>query len=159
MLNSKRAAAVLPLLVSTLLAACSSQPPRPTPTARDLPVNAAAVQHALRMVGAPYRYGGNTPRGFDCSGLVQYSYARAGVVIPRTTREQRKRARSVAAKKMRPGDLVFFTLEGKRASHVGLYIGGQRFVHAPATGKTVHVSQLSNPYWRRHFIGVRRFDF
>jgi cell wall-associated NlpC family hydrolase len=145
------------ILTSMLLASCASQPVQPP--SDDLSVNLRAAHYALEVVGAPYRYGGNTPRGFDCSGLVQYSYARAGVAIPRTTREQRRRSHAVTRRHLRPGDLLFFDQLGKRGSHVGLYLGGQRFVHAPASGKVVHVSTLSDPYWRRHLLEARRFDF
>ncbi len=110
----------------------------------------------MKMVGTPYQYGGNTPAGFDCSGLVHYSYARAGAQVPRTTRQQLKHSHRVARTELRPGDLVFFNQNGKRSSHVGLYIGDNRFVHAPSTGKRVHVSMLTNRYWRRYFVEARR---
>jgi cell wall-associated NlpC family hydrolase len=145
------------ILTTLLLASCASQPTEPP--SDDHSINLRAARYALQVVGAPYRYGGNTPRGFDCSGLVQYSYARAGVVIPRTTREQRRHSHAVNRKHLRPGDLLFFDQLGKRGSHVGLYLGDQRFVHAPASGKAVHVSTLSNPYWQRHLLEIRRFSF
>jgi murein DD-endopeptidase len=118
-----------------------------------------AAQQALQLVGAPYRYGGNTPRGFDCSGLVHYSYARAGTGIPRTTRGQRMHSRRLSPKQLQAGDLLFFNQEGKRASHVALYVGNNRFVHAPSSGKTVQLSTFSNPYWQRHFLDARRLEF
>lgn len=145
------------ILTSVLLGGCASQPAQSPPD--DLSVNLRAAHYARQLVGAPYRYGGNTPRGFDCSGLVQYSYARAGVAVPRTTREQRRRSRAVPRKHLYPGDLLFFDQLGKRGSHVGLYLGDQRFVHAPASGKVVHISTLANPYWQRHLLEARRFDF
>lgn len=117
-----------------------------------------AAQQALQLVGAPYRYGGNTPRGFDCSGLVHYSYARAGAGIPRTTRGQRMHSRRLSSKQLRAGDLLFFNQEGKRASHVALYVGNNRFVHAPSSGKAVQLSTLANPYWRRHLLDARRLE-
>lgn len=145
------------IFTAVLLASCASQPTQPS--SDDLSINLRAARYALQVVGAPYRYGGNTPRGFDCSGLVQYSYARAGAVIPRTTREQRRHSHAVNRKHLRPGDLLFFDQLGKRGSHVGLYLGDQRFVHAPASGKVVHVSTLANPYWQRHLLEIRRLDF
>jgi murein DD-endopeptidase len=145
------------ILGTVLLAGCASQPIEPAPG--DLSINLRAARYALQVVGTPYRYGGNTPQGFDCSGLVQYSYARAGVAIPRTTREQRRRSHAIRRKQLRPGDLLFFSQLGKWGSHVGLYLGDQRFVHAPASGKAVHVSTLANPYWQRHLLEIRRFDF
>ena len=139
----------------TLATGCSHQP---TQTAQPpAKVSSIATKYALQMVGAPYRYGGNTPRGFDCSGLIHYSYARAGVTVPRTTSQQREYSRLVARKDIQIGDLLFFNQSGKRWSHVGLYIGDNRFVHAPSTGKIVHVASLTNRYWRRHFAGARRF--
>lgn len=144
--------AALPALLALGLAACSSTPPR-----SELPeVGARAAEHALRMVGAPYRYGGSSPRGFDCSGLVQYSYARAGTRLPRSTQAQRAYSHPVPRGQLRRGDLLFFNQEGKRASHVGIYLGNSRFVHAPSSGKTVYVADLSDPYWRRHFHEARR---
>lgn len=119
-------------------------------------VGAGAAQHAVDMVGTPYRWGGNTPIGFDCSGLVQYSYALAGVQLPRSTEELHAASRFVPRKKIRPGDLLFFHLDGRRNSHVGLYIGDGSFVHAPRTGKFVSTANLSDPFWRRHLAGARR---
>jgi len=117
-----------------------------------------AAENAARMVGAPYRYGGNTPRGFDCSGLVQYSYARAGVSLPRSTDGLRRSTRPISQGSLRRGDLVFFNQEGKRSSHVGIYLGNNQFVHAPSRGKTVHISTFGDRYWQRHFAGARRVD-
>lgn len=117
-----------------------------------------AADNALRMVGAPYRYGGSTPKGFDCSGLVHYSYSRAGVRVPRSTEELRRNTRPVSRNSLRRGDLVFFHQEGKRSSHVGIYLGNNEFVHAPSSGKSVHVSTLGDRYWQRHFAGARRVE-
>ncbi len=142
---------------AVLFSSCAYQPLQQRSAAPPNPGKLAA-RYALTMVGTPYRYGGKTPKGFDCSGLVHYSYARAGVKVPRTTDQQRKRSRRVSWKAMRPGDLLFFNQLGKRSSHVGLYIGNHRFVHAPSSGKSVHVSVLTSRYWRRHFAEARRFD-
>lgn len=144
--------AALPALLALGLAACSSTPQRP----ETIEIGARAAEHALRMVGTPYRYGGNSPRGFDCSGLVQYSYARAGARLPRSTQAQRARSHPVSRRQLRRGDLLFFDQEGSRASHVGIYLGNGRFVHAPSSGKAVHVADFSDPYWRRHFHEARR---
>ncbi len=117
-----------------------------------------AAAHAQKMIGIRYRYGGNHPsRGFDCSGLVQYSYRLAGLKVPRNTKYQLRGSRRIPASRLRRGDLLFFHLEGKRFSHVGIYIGNKRFVHAPSTGKNVRVSTLNNRYWRRHLASTRRF--
>lgn len=143
---------VLPAVLVLGLAACSSTPPR----SQAPEVGARAAQQALRMVGVPYRYGGSSPRGFDCSGLVQYSYARAGARLPRSTKAQRAHSHPVSWRQLRRGDLLFFNQEGKRASHVGIYLGNDRFVHAPSSGKSVYVADFTDPYWRRHFHEARR---
>lgn len=115
-----------------------------------------AAEYAQGMVGKPYRYGGSSPSGFDCSGLVQYSYSKAGLRIPRTTRAQRKSSIAIGARSIRVGDLVFFDQEGRKSSHVGIYIGAGRFVHAPSSGKHVRVDKLKGRYWKKHFVGARR---
>jgi cell wall-associated NlpC family hydrolase len=119
-------------------------------------VGGDAARYALEMVGLPYRYGGKTPKGLDCSGLVLYSYALAGKQLPVNLGGQRAASRPVPRKQMRPGDLLFFDLAEEGRPHVGLYIGGGNFVHAPSRGKLVTTASLSNPYWRRHFSGARR---
>jgi cell wall-associated NlpC family hydrolase len=135
------------------LTGCASVSPRGDP---DL-VGELAAQYALDMEGTPYHYGGNTPRGFDCSGLVQYSYARAGARVPRSTEGLWSFSRPISARSLRPGDLLFFNQLGKR-SHVAIYVGRERFVHAPSTGKYVAVGNLSDRYWRRHLESARRLS-
>ena len=115
-----------------------------------------AADQALAMVGKPYRYGGNTPKGFDCSGLVQYSYGRVGITIPHGTRNLLRTSRPISRSDLQRGDLVFFTQEGKKSSHVALYLGGNRFVHSPSNGKNVYVAGFNDPYWQRHFTEARR---
>jgi len=118
-----------------------------------------AAAHVQKFIGTRYQYGGDRPsRGFDCSGLVQYSYKLAGLDVPRNTRHQFRSTRRVATNKLRRGDLLFFHQEGKRNSHVGIYIGNSRFVHAPSSGKRVKISTLKNRYWRRHLASARRFE-
>lgn len=115
-----------------------------------------AVAVAQQMVGKPYRYGGNTPRGFDCSGLVHYSYGQAGRAVPRSTTEQYARTRTIPFAQRTPGDLLFFRIDGK-PSHVGIYLGNGRFVHAPSSGKQVEYASLSNDYWGQRLVKVGRF--
>lgn len=135
-----------------LVAACAGSLDR-----QGAPQAEAAARVAESMVGKPYVYGGHSPGvGFDCSGLVYYSYRRVGMSVPRTAREQRSRSKSVSDRQR--GDLVFFDQSGKSASHVGIYIGDGQFVHAPSTGKRVRVDLVSSPYWKRHLAGVRRFE-
>jgi cell wall-associated NlpC family hydrolase len=114
-----------------------------------------AVQVALRQVGTPYRYGGAAPGGFDCSGLVHYSYLKAGKSVPRTTSQLWNATATVERRKIRAGDLLFFNIDGKM-SHVGLYIGGSRFVHAPSSGKKVSVESLESDFYRHAFIRAGR---
>jgi murein DD-endopeptidase len=122
----------------------------------DEDVGASAARTALSMRGKPYRYGGYSPQGFDCSGLVHYSYAQAGGSLPRNTNGLWVRSRTIDRGEIRPGDLLFFHQEGKRNSHVGIYIGSNRFVHAPSSGKQVSTASLSDPYWRQHFSAAKR---
>lgn len=114
-----------------------------------------AARTALEQVGRPYRFGGSDPSGFDCSGLVHYSYKSAGRPLPRST-ELLFKTTKVSRSKLRRGDLLFFDQEGKKASHVGIYVGGGEFVHAPSSGKKVRREKLSADYWRKHFRGARR---
>jgi murein DD-endopeptidase len=138
------------LLLPFLLAACASTPKSDSVSGPD------AAGNAARMVGKPYRYGGASPSGFDCSGLVHYSYRQAGVSLPRSTAEQRRVSQRVKLAELRRGDLLFFDQEGKKNSHVGIYLGERRFVHAPSSGKSVRNDSLDHPYWKKHLSEVRR---
>lgn len=117
--------------------------------ARSLGERAAVI--AVRQVGVPYRYGGNSVDGFDCSGLVQYAYANVGKRLPRTTSELWRQTRPVADQALEVGDVLFFNIEGKLA-HVGLYLGERRFVHAPASGREVTVEDLDSAFYRQAFV-------
>lgn len=114
--------------------------------------------HAFSLVGIPYRWGGNTPAGgFDCSGLVVYVVRRAtGKALPRTVEKMSSAGREVPAQDRLPGDLVFFNTTGKEYSHVGIYIGQNRFVHAPREGGTVRLESLVSSYWGPRITGFRR---
>ena len=112
---------------------------------------------ALSLRGAPYRNGGTDPqRGFDCSGLVSYVFAQHGVALPRDVRHQYQVGDVVETSSLAPGDLVFFTTVAPGASHVGIVIGGDQFVHAPSSNGVVRVENLGTPYWSKRFIGARR---
>ncbi len=142
-----------------LLAACASAPPRPQPGTAYAERANDVLFSAIGLVGTPYRYGGNTPGGgFDCSGLVDYVFrTAAGVDLPRTTRQMGALdAPRVSLNHLAPGDLVFFNTEGDGVSHVGIYVGKGRFVHAPDSGGTVRLDPLGNPYWARHFLYGKR---
>ncbi|HLA74985.1 MAG TPA: C40 family peptidase [Gammaproteobacteria bacterium] len=112
---------------------------------------------AKEMLGLPYHYGGATPEGFDCSGLVFYSYSKIGVKVPRTTLEQYRQTKAVSAQELMPGDLVFFRLNGRDISHVGIYQGDHKFIHAPVSGKQISSDSLHNRFWRERFVRGGRF--
>jgi hypothetical protein len=119
---------------------------------RHATLGSRAVALARRYKGTPYRWGGASPRGFDCSGLVQYVYGRLGVELPRVTYSQWHAGRHVRRDQLRPGDLVFFDHRG----HVGIYTGHGWFIHAPHRGARVHASQLSHRWFAKHFDGAVR---
>ena len=158
---------VFTLAITVLaLAACGSNPPVQSTVERGSagqPVSSAvrttagqrAAAIALDQVGIPYRYGGTSPSGFDCSGLVQYSYRQAGLNVPRTTGQLWSAASPVGRSELRAGDLLFFSIEGKM-SHVGLYLGERRFVHAPQSGRKVSVASLDSPFYKAALIRAGR---
>lgn len=116
------------------------------------------VRDALELRGTPYRNGGSDPRGFDCSGFTQYVFNRAGTALPRETREQFLVGSDVPPGQQRPGDLIFFTTTAPGASHVGISLGGDAFVHAPSSRGVVRVESLTLPYWSRRLVGIRRIE-
>ena len=134
--------------------------PRETAAARpssSISQAAEVVRVARQQIGVPYHYGGSTPRGFDCSGLVHYAYQRAGIEVPRTTGGLLRRAHRVPLSQLRPGDVLFFRITHSKISHVGLYVGYSRFVHSPSSGKHVSYASLNDEYWSRHIISAGRF--
>lgn len=162
----------LPALLSLALVACGHDPVRPTPhhaasmRAWTWPANApadpaaanAVLMRAISLVGTPYRYGGNTPDGgFDCSGLVNYVYRdMLDLRLPRTSRDLAAwQGPRIDPRRLTAADLVFFGSDGQ-VSHVGIYVGEGRFVHAPSSGGTVRLDRLDGPYWRNHYSGAKR---
>lgn len=107
-------------------------------------------------MGVPYVWGGGTPDGFDCSGFIQYVYVQNGVSMPRTAAEQYNVGTSITKTQLKPGDLVFFETYKPGPSHVGIYLGGNRFIHASSGGGKVMVSNLTSAYYTEHYIGSRR---
>jgi len=156
------------VVVAALLGGCSAVPVRgipEVPTAATVVVPTAAAgdatlvqvspvaARALGQLGVPYRLGGADPDGFDCSGLVQWSFAGLGVTVPRTTEEQMAWFRPIPREALAPGDLVFFRLP---QPHVGIYLGAGEFVHAPASGRTVERARLDTPWFILAFAGGGR---
>jgi cell wall-associated NlpC family hydrolase len=148
--------------ILALLAACAPfqrEQPGDGPVARPgAETGTAVLRVAQSRIGAPYRYGGAGPDAFDCSGLVAYAYRQAGVVVPRTAAQQFAAATPVERRDLRPGDLVFFRLAGREVSHVGIYAGEDRFVHAPQSGGQVRVASLEDEVFRRGYAGAGRLD-
>jgi cell wall-associated NlpC family hydrolase len=128
----------------------------------DIPADAdgriqTLLKRALALLGTPYRWGGNSTEGFDCSGLVGYVFRSAlGIDLPRVSRQMAHSGEKVDRDALSAGDLVFFSRRGKRVDHVGIYLGNGRFVHAPRTGKDVMVSSLVDGYWSHKFMQARR---
>jgi cell wall-associated NlpC family hydrolase len=154
--------------LAAIMSACGHDPVRrvsvdngktaiPVPEVRtkNRTIGERAAVVALRQIGVPYVYGGSTDQGFDCSGLVQYAYASTGRRIPRTTTEQWRQLTPVKNAEMRVGDLLFFRIGGS-VSHVGLYLGDERFVHAPASGRQVSIEALNSDFYRRAFVRAAR---
>lgn len=141
---------------------CATLPPEPP--ARDTgPMSeqrAEALLQTLLMLGVDYRYGGKSPQtGFDCSGLVAHVFREAyGIELPHNARAQSEMGMRVSLSELRAGDLVFYNTLNRPFSHVGIYLGDGRFVHAPKTGAQVRVEPIRGKYWMRRFDGARRIQ-
>ncbi len=152
--------------VAIWLFGCSTTQTRPVDPAAQNGSRANSVTgilfRAISLVGTPYRYGGNTPQGgFDCSGLVDYVFQDAlGIALPHSTTElEALDLPSVSEQRLEGGDLLFFHNGRQRVSHVGIYVGERRFVHAPNVGGTVRLDSLDDGYWRIHYSGAKRVAF
>ena len=157
------------IFLGLILGGCASQSMRlqqaePEPAAATAPMvkatdraSSVALQ-ALAHLGTPYRMGGLSPQtGFDCSGLVAYVYREgAGLALPRNTFDLSHLGEPVARAALKPGDLVFYNTQRREYSHVGIYLGEERFIHAPANGGEVRVENLRAEYWTRRYSGARR---
>ncbi|WP_459874412.1 C40 family peptidase [Halomonas shantousis] len=146
----------LGLLVALFLSGCAGPELRTRDdaaiTAQDLSIERALIlANARQMLGTPYRYGGNTSAGVDCSGLVQMVYQAAGINTPRTARAQFDQL--PRRDEARPGDLLFFGSRAK-ATHVGIYLGDNQMIHAPGSGRHVTTSSLDIRYWHKHYLGA-----
>lgn len=112
---------------------------------------------AMGFLGVAYRFGGTSPTGFDCSGFMQYIFRKTYAInLPRTSAEQATVGVAVSRSELQPGDMVFFRTSGSRISHVGMYVGNNRFIHAPRTGKRIEITSLSNKYWNSKYATARR---
>jgi cell wall-associated NlpC family hydrolase len=119
-------------------------------------VGSEIVLRAISLLGAPYKWGGSGPTAFDCSGLVQFIHGELGMEVPRTAEEQFRAATRVDMDELEPGDLLFFKIRGKRVSHVAIYAGSGRFVHAPQTGRPIELRTLDDGYYRPRLAGAGR---
>ncbi len=132
---------------------------RTEPTTSRPPMSDLVV-HAIGFVGTPYRLGGShVESGFDCSGFVQTAYRQTlGVALPRRAAEQAEATQTIDHTDLVPGDLVFFNTLGQAFSHVGIYVGGDRFIHSPRSGAQVRLENMKEAYWRARFTGARRVE-
>ncbi len=117
------------------------------------------VKTAERYLGIPYKWGGTNSRtGFDCSGLTMAVYHYNGLNMPRVSRDQYRAGQKIYKHQLKRGDLVFFaTSGGKRVSHVGIYVGNSKFIHAPGRGKRIKYNSLDDKYYKKHYVGARRY--
>jgi cell wall-associated NlpC family hydrolase len=156
---------ILVALACAVIAACIGAPKHPDEGPQVVPpvtqpsgpaseTRMRIVFTAMQMVGVPYRYGGESPEGFDCSGLVQYAYRTAGLSVPRTAQEQLGASRAIPLADAAPGDLLFF--HSRTNDHVAIYLGQGRFIHAPATSRNVALASMNDDYYRRHFVRAGR---
>lgn len=162
--------------IVTVFAGCSSTPQKPADTShastkntskhtaasknyeRSTPLKYAKgrqiVSIADSLIGTPYRYGGASPSGFDCSGLVYYTHQQLDITVPRTTRQQAKYRPPKQFNSAKPGDILFFKIYGSNVSHVGIYAGNNKFIHAPKSGKHVSYASINQPYWRERLVKI-----
>ncbi|MFT0546536.1 C40 family peptidase [Allopusillimonas ginsengisoli] len=127
-------------------------------TPQNKPQKEAMVATALKMLGIKYSYGGTAPNtGFDCSGLVIYAAEKSlGLKLPRQSAAIARKGESIKRDDLKRGDLVFFNTRGSRFSHVGIYLGNSKFLHAPRTGSVVRIESMDINYWRKRYNGARR---
>ncbi len=145
---------VLLVLTTGLLAGCFGSTYKPTPEGQAL--RRAIVLDALGQIGRPYRYGGASPDGFDCSGLVQYVFALQGLKLPRTTGEQHEAGEGIDLDDAEPGDLLFYSFGGGRIDHVAVYLGDGQAVHAPSSGRQVIVAPVAQRWWMDRYVDAVR---
>jgi cell wall-associated NlpC family hydrolase len=156
---------LLPILILLFCSACAtSHPvvpalPGKVENISDEAMNDLAI-YALSLAETPYRYGGASPEsGFDCSGFVRHVFSQSlGMQLPRTSLEMSREGTPLTPNQLRPGDLVFFNTQQQPYSHVGIYVGEERFVHAPKSGKAIAIVSMRESYWRNHYESARRIS-
>lgn len=163
---NRPAAAVFGSFLTAFVVACllgiaasaRAMPPAVEPVADHASAGHQLVLHSLSLIGVRYRYGGESPEtGLDCSGLVRHVFREVlGFALPRRSEEMSRAGTPVPIDRLQPGDLVFFNTLKRAFSHVGIYVGGNRFVHAPSSGGHVRVESIGAKYWKRRFNGARR---
>ncbi|PKO47419.1 MAG: glycoside hydrolase [Betaproteobacteria bacterium HGW-Betaproteobacteria-22] len=163
--------------LALLSVSCAATPSIPTVTATESAITAPATEqvaeeaswpeqarevllNALSLTGIRYQYGGNSPEsGFDCSGFVRYVYQQAtNLSLPHSARAISQLGKTIPRHELKPGDLVFFNTLKSAFSHVGIYVGNNRFIHAPSSGGGVRVEDMQNSYWQKRYDGAQRID-
>ncbi len=155
------------IIIGSFISACSSSQPKKHYSGKKIKTTKVTssnhyspknvIKTAKKLLGIKYHFGGKTPKtGFDCSGLVYYAHKKNGLKLPRTTIGQLKRVRRIYKSALRPGDLVFFAIDRITVSHVGIYLGNNKFIHSPSTGKNVNITSMDSNYWRSRFIAGGR---
>ena len=139
-----------------IMSGCAPASQRPATRYAPIAGEKAAIT-AVSMIGRPYRHRGDSPAGFDCSGLVRYSYLSAGMDVPHGAKGLEQATTAISSRTMRKGDLLFFSENGKNYTHVGIYLENNLFVHAPSSGGKVRKDSLNDPYWKKSFLEARRF--
>lgn len=167
--NHKKTWPLLLVAIAFFVTGCSSTPNKPSASEQHTSSQSKTweqsttlkyskgqqiVSIADSLIGSPYRYGGASPRGFDCSGLVYYTHQQLDIAVPRTTKQQARYRPHKQLNAAQPGDILFFRIYGSHVSHVGIYAGNQKFIHAPKSGKYVSYASINEPYWRERLVKV-----
>lgn len=158
----KKLILLLTCCATALLAACGSTPPAPEPSGMHAPISERGQDvaiFALGLIDTGYRFGGKNPEaGLDCSGMVSYIFGKAADLrVGGSAAEIARKGRAIERTGLRPGDLVFFNTRNTPFSHVGIYIGDERFVHAPSTNGRVRIDQLGDRYYAQRFVAARTY--